>query len=163
MPPTAEALINIISKVVKMAKIIDRFEDKYFFLSNFYPSLMVYEGYKVQTAEHAFQLAKTTHNEERSKVASESRPGGAKRRGRQLTLRPDWEDIKVDVMREVLQEKFSHPELKNKLLDTGDATLVEGNTWHDNFWGDCVCEKCKVIPGRNMLGKLLMELRESLR
>ena len=82
--------------------------------------------------------------------------------GRHVTLRPDWEEVKVDVMREGLRHKFKNPSLRAKLLATGNEELMEGNTWHDNTWGNCVCQKCQNIPGRNMLGMLLMELRQEI-
>lgn len=52
--------------------------------------------------------------------------------------------------------------LKKKLLETGDAELIEGNYWHDNTWGQCYCPRCKNKIGENHLGKLLMKIRESL-
>jgi predicted NAD-dependent protein-ADP-ribosyltransferase YbiA (DUF1768 family) len=65
-------------------------------------------------------------------------------------------------MREGLRKKFAIPEFRVKLLATGDEELMEGNTWHDNTWGNCVCAKCQNTPGRNMLGMLLMELRQEI-
>ena len=66
-------------------------------------------------------------------------------------------------MQRGLREKFKDPELREMLLDTGDEELVEGNFWHDLWWGDCGCKKCKDVPGKNILGKLLMELREKIK
>ena len=64
-------------------------------------------------------------------------------------------------MEYVVECKFyQNPELLQKLIDTGDEELVEGNTWHDNFWGNCTCEKCRDIPGENHLGKILMDIRK---
>ena len=62
-----------------------------------------------------------------------------------------------------LTEKFRIPELREKLLATGNEELVEGNTWHDNIWGNCSCDCCKKIEGQNKLGKLLMQVREEIR
>ena len=93
-------------------------------------------------------------------------PSDAKKAGRNLKLRSDWEEIKDRVMYDVCRAKFTMNDslrLADRLLATGDEELVEGNTWHDNYWGDCHCEKCKDIPGRNQLGKTLMKLREKLR
>ena len=142
-------------------KTISRFNGKYEFLSNFYPSMFYFEGYRVSTAEHAFQMCKATNSLDKNKIASSSTPGIAKRHGRQITIRPDWEEVKIEKMREVLQVKFSKDEFKKSLIDTENAYLIEGNYWHDNFWGDCTCEKCADIPGENVLGHLLMELRDS--
>jgi ribA/ribD-fused uncharacterized protein len=91
-------------------------------------------------------------------------PGEAKRMGNRVILRSDWEDVKVDIMTEIVFRKFTQNEkLKKKLLATGDMELVEGNYWHDNIWGDCYCDKCKSTNGQNILGIILMEVRELLR
>ena len=79
-----------------------------------------------------------------------------------MELRSDWEQIKIVVMRVGLILKFSaNPQLKTQLLNTNNDMLVEGNYWHDNIWGDCYCPKCVNITGKNYLGKLLMETRET--
>ena len=85
--------------------------------------------------------------------------GQAKRAGRKLTLRQDWEDVSISIMREILRTKFQDHHMATKLMGTGDILLVEGNNWHDNFWGDCNCEKCQRIVAKNVLGLLLMEIR----
>ena len=90
-------------------------------------------------------------------------PAEAKKEGKKINLRSDWETVKVDIMREIIRIKFSgNADLRIKLLKTGDAELIEGNNWHDNFWGDCSCERCKNITGENMFGNLLMEYRVSI-
>lgn len=69
----------------------------------------------------------------------------------------------MEVMLNCIRLKFrQHPKLKKKLLGTGDAVLIEGNTWHDNIWGDCSCPKCWNIEGKNLLGRILMQVREEL-
>jgi ribA/ribD-fused uncharacterized protein len=138
---------------------IDFFDDEYGFLSNFYNASCIFEGKLYPTVEHAFQAAKSLDHAERDWIAAAGSPGLAKRLGRRINLRPDWEKIKFDVMEECLRSKFADPVLKKKLLATGDEELVEGNYWHDNTWGNCSCEKCKDIVGRNMLGNILMKLR----
>ena len=142
---------------------INTFEGEFAFLSNFYPSPIEKDGIEYPTVEHFFQAMKTTNLEERKAIAKARTPGVAKRMGRQVHLRPEWEDIKVDIMRQGLNLKFSDLELRMRLLNTGGAPLVEGNTWHDNTWGDCMCPKCIDIQGHNILGKLLMDLREQVR
>ena len=138
--------------------IIDRFDGKYAFLSNFYDSnIYDAEGNVYPTVEHYFQAMKTTDANLRKQIATAETPGRAKRMGRRVDLRPDWQIIKIKVMREALIQKFSEPELRNQLIATGDATLIEGNWWHDTFWG-----MCDGI-GENHLGKLLMEIREELK
>ena len=141
---------------------ICEFEGKYAFLSNFFPSSILYEGIVYPTNEHFFQAMKTLNQEERKKIAAADTPGKAKRLGRHVQLRADWEQIKVDVMRTGLMLKFTDAELAQKLIDTGDEELIEGNWWHDNTWGSCFCSDCINKPGRNLLGMLLMELRKEL-
>lgn len=138
---------------------IDFFDGEYAFLSNFYNASCIFEDKFYPTVEHAFQAAKSLDQAERDWLAAAGSPGLAKRLGRRINLRPDWEKIKFDVMEECLRSKFADPVLKQKLLATGDEELVEGNYWHDNTYGNCSCEKCKDIVGRNMLGNILMKLR----
>ena len=142
---------------------IDNFTNEYGFLSNFYESKIVYEGIEYPTVEHAFQAAKTFDKKEREYIASLKTPSLAKRAGRRVELRRDWEEIKEDVMLECLRLKFAIPELRKKLLATNDTWLMEGNTWHDNYWGNCTCDKCKSIVGKNRLGHLLSVLRKAIR
>lgn len=143
---------------------IVRFGGEYEFLSNFHAGSVTYEGVAYPTAEHAFQAAKTTNPVERRQVAAAPTPSAAKRLGRHLELRYGWDEMKLHVMREVLAAKFADPELARRLLATGDANLVEGNTWHDNVWGSCTCDRpgCRGA-GRNLLGLELVRLRVRLR
>ena len=141
---------------------IDCFDGKYAFLSNFYPSPIApfNDGIVYPTVEHAFQAYKTTDINKRKEIAAQPTPGKAKHLGRHVEIRDDWQEICIDVMYIALKEKFKDLELQTKLLSTGNAELIEGNTWSDNFWGDCHCPKCRDIKGENNLGKLLMKIRE---
>lgn len=141
---------------------IDNFDKEWAFLSNFYWSEIEYEGITYPTNEHFFQAMKTTNMSERRAIANALTPGQAKKMGRSVTLRSDWEDIKIDVMREGLYRKFSDEQLADWLVDTGDEELVEGTWWHDRFWGVCNCKKCGGV-GENHLGKLLMEIRTAIK
>ena len=146
-----------------MPKTIDNFEGKYAFLSNFYnsPFIGTIDEIEYPTVEHYFQAQKSLNLQDRRRIAAAPTPGQAKHLGRHVNLRTDWEFKKLKVMRYGLKRKFdTHPDLKEQLLATGDAILIEGNTWHDNFWGDCGCPKCQNIAGKNNLGKLLMMLRD---
>lgn len=137
--------------------VIDKFNGEHSFLSNFSPANITWRGQVWPTTEHAFQAAKTDNKDEQKAIRKAGTPGQAKKLGRLVTLRPSWEGEKIGVMREVLHAKFTqNPSLKDDLLDTGDSKLVESNNWKDIFWGVC---KGK---GQNWLGKLLMELRDSL-
>ena len=142
---------------------IDFFDGEYAFLSNFYNAFCIFEGKFYPTVEHAFQAAKSLDLAERDWIAAAGTPGLAKRLGRRVNLRPDWEKVKSDVMEECLRSKFADPILKQKLFATGDEELVEGNYWCDNIWGDCHCLKCRDRIGQNNLGKLLMKLREEIK
>ena len=130
--------------------LIDSFSGEYDFLSNFYMIPLVYEGITYTNSEAAFQAAKIFY------------PGDKGRRA--ITLRSDWESVKDGIMLDILRAKFKqNPHLRRLLIETGDAVLVEGNTWHDCYWGDCHCPKCQSKPGKNMLGKLLMKVRNELK
>jgi len=136
---------------------ISSFRGEYRWLSNLWEASFQYKGRRIRTVEHAFQAAKTNNELEQLAVLSAPSPGVAKKLGRQVTLRDDWDSCKVNVMRELLWCKFSQNiVLAAKLLATGDQELVEGNTWGDTFWGVCRGR------GENQLGKLLMEIRGQL-
>lgn len=139
---------------------ISGFNGNYRFLSNFYPSLINFEGIDYPTVEHAYQAAKTLDDDLRKTVVSLS-AGGAKRAGRNLKNREDWDDVKLTIMLTLLRKKFRDPILASALKQTGDEELEEGNYWHDNFWGSCTCLKCG-HKGENHLGKTLMQVRQEL-
>ncbi len=132
------------------------FRDEYFFLSNFYPVEIKLDGIVYPNAETAFQAQKTLDVEERRKFSMLEKPVQAKRLGRKVKLRDDWEEVKLDIMTEIVSQKFlQHPHLIEMLLQTGDEELVESNKWGDRFWGVC---KGK---GENHLGKILMKIRDA--
>lgn len=137
-----------------MSNAITEFRGSNFFLSNFYIAPVFYQGIRFENNEAAFQAAKCP---ERMRDFCGLNPQSAKRLGRRVELRPDWEDVKYDVMYQVCKAKFlQNAALYKKLIDTGDAELVEGNTWGDQVWG-----VCKGV-GENNLGKILMRIREEL-
>lgn len=138
---------------------ISSFEGEYAFLSNFHPSPV----FGFPTVEHYYQAAKSLDPADWKKIQATPYPGRAKRLGRKFKLRRDWESVKFKVMEKALREKFKIPELREALLATENQELLEGNTWHDNVWGNCWCGKCRKVPGQNMLGKLLMRIREELK
>jgi ribA/ribD-fused uncharacterized protein len=143
---------------------VEDFTGDYHFLSNFDPAPVRLDGVQYPTVEHAYQAAKTLEPEGREGIRVASAPDLARKMGRKLALRPDWPAVQVEIMRDLVRQKFEgRPDLKKLLLATGEAELVEGNTWHDNFWGDCRCPKCAATPGLNWMGRLLMEVRARLR
>lgn len=127
------------------------FKNEYFFLSNFYETPILCFGHYFANSEAAFQAMKCP---ERAKEFCGLNPSEAKKLGRHVKLRDDWETVKNAVMYEVCKQKFlQHPNLAKKLLATGDAKLVEGNDWGDRVWGVCNGE------GENRLGRILMLIR----
>lgn len=145
-----------------MAEPITEFRGEHRFLSNFYPCRVTVDGITYPTAEHAFQAAKTLDYRERRRIADLPTPGEAKRAGRRLKLRDDWELIKGREMRKIIKAKFRrNPELAEKLLATFPRELVEGNTWGDRYWGKIF--KSGKLHGYNHLGIILMAERDSLK
>jgi ribA/ribD-fused uncharacterized protein len=140
-----------------LTMVIDKFEDEFAFLSNFWPCLGT-------SVEHLYQAAKTTDVFSQLAILLASTPNEAKKLGRKVALRADWEQIKLAVMECLLRAKFKDPMLRAALLATGDAELIEGNWWHDNFWGSCSCRtrSCGNV-GQNHLGRLLMKIKEEIR
>lgn len=135
---------------------IDSFSGEHAILSNFHSAIVELDGIYFPSVEHAYQAAKTLDTDVRRKIAKMS-AGQAKRAGRSVKLRPNWEEIKVNVMWDLLVQKF---QFNNGfgfwLLGTGDAELIEGNHWGDTYWGVCRGE------GQNMLGILLMARRDEI-
>lgn len=140
-----------------MGEYIMNFSGKHEFLSNFYYFPILFEGVMYKTSEHAYQAQKTIIDDEKKAIMSANTPGKAKALGRICSIRKDWDSVKVPVMRDVLWAKFSNPEMSKLLLGTGNIILIEANEHGDVFWG---VYKSK---GENMLGKLLMEIRDELR
>lgn len=143
-----------------MTKPITSFRNEYAFLSNFYAVPVDLDDKTYPTLEHAFQAAKTLDDRERFNIYQASTPGRAKRLGRRVTLRQDWNEIRYDIMYDLVYNKFIDHEMMVALLNTGDADIIEGNSWHDNYWGVCMCGRCNT--GINQLGNILMDVREEL-
>lgn len=134
---------------------IAAFEKDYCFLSNFYEAFVEYEGVLYKNNEAAFQAQKCPS---RLNEFINLPPNKAKRLGRKVELRPDWEKVKDQIMYEICKCKFTqHPDLREMLVRTGDHELIEGNYWNDIYWG-----VCKGV-GQNKLGKILMQIREELK
>lgn len=138
-------------------RVIDSFQNEYYFLSNFYPCSVTYRGITYPSSEAAFHAQKTFDVYEQLKFTRMT-PSESKRAGRKIALRPDWEDVKYHIMHEIVLQKFlQNEDLRLHLLSTGEYELVEGNWWNDTFWGVCNGE------GKNSLGHILMDVREYLR
>lgn len=136
---------------------IDSFRNKYFFLSNFYNADVEFDGIVYQNNEAAFQAQKTLDLNERKKFAYMN-PSEAKKAGRHVKLRPDWESVKYDYMLAICRAKFNqNKNLTDELIATGDQELIEGNDWNDRIWGKVNGE------GQNLLGKILMQIRSEIK
>jgi len=149
------------------------FSGPHHFLSNFHLCSILYEGITYASTEHAYQAAKCASPFMRLQFVGITATE-AKRAGRRVKMRPDWEQVKLGVMLDLLRIKFAvadqvhHATILDALLATGDAELIEGNWWHDQYWGVCNCGRdgtCakKGGVGENCLGKLLMQVRDERR
>ncbi|MBU9728623.1 nicotinate (nicotinamide) nucleotide adenylyltransferase [Diplocloster modestus] len=137
---------------------IERFREEYDFLSNFYPAQVEYQGLLYENTEAAFQAQKCRTDEEKTCFCGLP-PNMAKKLGRQVELRDNWEEVKVGLMEEIVRAKFfQNPDLGKRLLATGEIPLVEGNTWGDTCWG----VDTRTGRGENHLGRILMKIRAEL-
>lgn len=134
------------------------FNGKYRFLSNFAPAKVILDEVEYPTTEHAYQAAKTLDASDRRKIRNAETPGEAKKLGRKLKVRPDWDKVKFDIMEDLVRQKFTkHDDLKRALLNTEDFYIEESNHWQDVYWGVCNGK------GENHLGKIIMKIREELK
>lgn len=147
---------------------IDKFQGRWRFLSNFYPCEIEYQGIKYPSVEHYYVAMKVndeqlingkyyTPADFREMISKVELPAVTKKIGQLVKLRRDWDDKKIEFMNWAIREKFKNKELSEMLLSTGDMELIEGNSWNDTFWGVCNGK------GKNHLGKILMEVRNELR
>lgn len=134
--------------------VIDSFSGAHRFLSNFAPAAVQLDGVMYPTVEHAFQAAKTFDFAARTNIQRCATAADAKRAGRRVVLRSDWEQVKIRIMEDLLRQKFASPGMRDLLNATRGRDLVEGNTWGDRFWGVCGG------IGENHLGRLLMHIRD---
>ena len=136
---------------------INSFSGQYRWLSNFWPAEVMFDSALYTSVEHAYQAAKTVDIAQREQIRLAATAGIAKKLGRSVTMRPHWNEIKLNVMTKLVARKFAHHEyLRTKLLATGSEELVESNYWGDTYWG--VCNNV----GENNLGKILMAVRGML-
>jgi len=151
---------------------INSFRGRYVFMSNFYPCKIEHKGITYPSVEHYYVALKVTGMQFidgvyytapdfRELVAKIVDPGDAKKVGKVVKVRSDWNEKKLGIMEWGLREKFKEQKLAEDLLLTGDLKLIEENNWHDNFWGTCSCSRCE-NGGLNYLGKILMKIRDEL-
>lgn len=141
-----------------MDNAVKMFRGQYAFLSNMHPASFLWDGRMYLNAEAAFQSAKCLDPFERDRF-SHMDGKTAKREGKKVLLRKDWEQVKVGLMKEIVTAKFAqNKDLLQQLIFTGSVTLTEGNMWNDTFWG----VNLKTGKGENHLGRILMEVRAAL-
>jgi ribA/ribD-fused uncharacterized protein len=138
--------------------VITAFRGRWTKLGNYSSCVVFYNGHAYPSVEHAYQAQKSEDPRMQRVVRHQPTPAAAKQVARTLPLRSDWDAVKVDIMRDLLREKFSQEPERSILLSTGTKQLVEGNWWGDTFWG-----QCPIGTGENWLGRLLMDLRHDLR
>jgi len=138
---------------------INQFQNENRFLSNFWICTVEIDSIMYASVEHYYQAMKA-ENPEDSELIRNASVGESKRLGKKIKIRDDWDNIKIEVMQNAVYQKFiQHEDLQQKLLNTFPKMLIEGNHWHDNFWGNCYCNKCRNKKGENRLGLILHELR----
>lgn len=136
------------------------YENEYYFLSNFSSFAIEWKGYLCMTSEHAYQLEKFEDEEIREKIRNTKSAHDSKKTANLYKdkYRKDWDDIKLKIMKEILQEKVKqHPYIKRKLIESVDREIIE-NSHKDSFWGWGPNK-----DGTNHLGKLWMEIREEIK
>lgn len=137
---------------------ITSFRGRWTKLGNYSSCVVFYKGHAYQSVEHAYQAQKSLDPGVQKLIRDCPTPATAKKTARAVRLREDWEQVKDQVMLDLLREKFVQEPERSILLSTGDEELVEGNWWKDTYWG-----QCPLGNGKNMLGKLLMQVRSELR
>jgi ribA/ribD-fused uncharacterized protein len=138
---------------------IKEFKNEYRWLSNFFESNIIYKGRVFLNVENAFQSEKSDDIFWKDFCSQESDPRVIKKEGQKIKLRGDWEQVKQKVMFELIQIKFQDLELKEKLLETENIYIQEGNTWGDTYWG----VDLETGVGENNLGKIIMQVRDILK
>jgi ribA/ribD-fused uncharacterized protein len=152
---------------------INSFRGRFVFLSNFYPCKIEHKGINYPSVEHYYVALKVTvmqfidgvyytAPDFRELIARILDAGDVKKIGKRVKVRSDWSEKRLDFMEWGVREKFKDPKLGEMLLSTGDLELIEGNNWHDVYYGKCSCLKCGG-SGENHLGKILMKIREELK
>lgn len=144
---------------------IDSFYGNNLWLSNFQVCKIEYDGYIYWSTQAAYQAQKfkgtKIQTDRIRKVFTKIEPNQAKMLGSIIPLREDWQEVRLGIMKDILQIKFNMQPYKTMLIKTGTQELVQGNYWHDTFFGKCNCEKHKG-QGQNHLGNIIMQIRDEL-
>lgn len=140
-------------------------------LSNFHLCKISYENLIYPSVENAYNAAKiyiegdlnATNIERKRRMFTSRSPSRAKTEGLEVEKRADWDEVKEEIMYELLKQKFTvYKDIRDVLISTGDDEIVVTNMWHDNYWGVCNCSACKDKEKHNKLGKMLMKLRAEI-
>lgn len=137
---------------------IKEFQNEYRWLSNFAPCSITLDGVEYKSVEHAYMSAKSDDPIWKEICRFSPSPSKIKKVSRTIELVPDWEQKKILVMMKCLVQKFNQSSYKEKLIDTRDKYIQEGNYWGDEFWG----VNLKTGKGKNLLGIMIMTIRETL-
>lgn len=138
---------------------IKEFQGEYRWLSNFAAVNVNFEGKVYPSVEHAYVAAKSTDETFREYCTDiKTHPAEVKQAGKEIPLRPDWDEVKEGVMMHLLKEKYNQEPYKTQLIETKDTYIQEGNWWGDKVWGYCF----KTNEGDNLLGIMIMEIRRKL-
>jgi len=138
---------------------IKQFQKENRWLSNFAPCTIILDDITYRSVEHAYMSAKSDDIKWKHFCRDTYKPGDVKKESKKIKLRNDWDNIKVDVMRRCIDQKFDQEPYRSKLINTEDQYIQEGNFWGDKFWGVCM----KTGVGDNVLGKLIMDKRNKLK
>ena len=136
--------------------VIAGFRGDYRWLSNFERCDILYKGIMYKSSEAAYQAQKTTNIKARY-IFSKLDARESKTLSRIIHIRPDWDDVKLEIMEDICRIKFNLPQFKPRLASTGNMEIIESNYWGDTFWGVCDGE------GENHLGKIIMKIREEIK
>lgn len=138
---------------------IKEFQKEYRWLSNFVPCEIIIDGIIYHSVEAAYMSAKSNDLKWKMFCSNpDNSPGFIKKKSKEISLIENWEEIKIEIMKTCLEQKFKQEPYKSLLKETGNSHIQEGNMWNDKFWGVCL----KTNQGENNLGKLIMEIRSSL-
>ena len=139
------------------------FKGKNSFLSNFTLCELRYKDIDFISIEQAYQWGKAENLKDKEAILKCKSSKESKKIGHSIKCDiKKWDLNKEKVMYELLKIKFANDNLKRMLIETGDLELIETNYWHDLYWSNCMCYKCKEIPSKNIHGKLLMKIRDEL-
>lgn len=138
---------------------IPEFKNKYRWLSNFYPVEITLDGIAYPSVEHAYMSSKSDDTSWKHFCSDVSNSAGTvKKRSREIQLKPEWDNLKLSIMKECINQKYAQEPFRSKLIATGNQHIQEGNWWGDQFWGVCL----KSGQGSNHLGKLILSVRDTL-